>query len=274
MRSIGILVLLGAAIAAAQNATPPATPAESASSGVEAALRDRVTKFYDTQMAGKYRQAEQYVAEDTKDYYYNLNKVPIIKYEITKVAFSDNFTKAIVTIRIEREFAQAMIPKMRLKTQDNTNWILENGLWCWRVDQTIMQTPFGNVRRATPDQVAAARGAMPPTGLPSVKQMMKSVGVDKSEVTLGARKTEEVVVTNSMPGVVALALDAPDTPGLEAKLDRDDLGPGGAARVLLSYNPAEGAAEQKDVTVNVIVRPTGQVIPITVKLKPAATAAK
>ncbi len=266
MRTIGILLLLGAGIAGAEQSTP--APPE-----IDAALRDRVTKFFQAEVNGKYRQAEQYVAEDTKDYFYVLTKIPLVKFDITKIVYSANFTKAAVTVRTEREISVALIPKMKMNNQESTDWKIESGLWCWTVDQNIVKTPFGDMRRSTATAVdsSSATSQLP---IPSAADMTKSVAADKSEVELGERKTDQVVLRNSLPGPITLSLNAPPAPGLEVKLDRSAVAPNGTARVLLSYDPAANGATEGTVAVTVMIQPTQQVISIQVKLKPDGAAAK
>ena len=275
MRTISVLLLLGASIAGAAQNTPAGPPEATAPPEIDAALRDRVNKFFQAQVNGKYRQADQYVAEDTKDYFYALNKVPLVQFEITKIAYSANFTKAAVTVRTERELGVGMIPKMKLHNLESTDWKIEGGLWCWTVDQNVFKTPFGDMRRSTTTVPGGqASGAMPQLPIPSVADMTKTVAADKSEVELGERKTDRVVLHNSLPGPINLSLELPATPGLEVKLDLARVAPNGNAHVLLTYDPAAHGAREGTVAVNVLVQPTMQVIPIQVKLKPAGPAAK
>jgi len=274
MRTIGILFLLGAGVAGAAQNTPPKPPETPAPPEIEAALRNRVTGFFQAQMNGKYRQADQYVAEDTKDYFYVLNKVPLLKFDITKIVYSANFTKAAVTVRTQREVGVGVIPKMKMYNQESTDWKIENGLWCWTVDQNIIKTPFGDMRRSTPALPEGQASGSTSPSIPSVADMTKSVAADKSEIELGERKTDQVLLRNSMPGPITLSLNMPPTPGLEVKLDSSTVAPNGTARVLLSYDPAADGARQGTVAVNVVVQPTQQIIPIQVKLKPDGAVAK
>jgi len=274
MRTIGILLLFGASIVGAAQSKPASPPAAPAPPAIDTALRARVTKFFQAQMNGKYRQADQYVAEDTKDYFYVLNKIQLVKFEITKIAYSANFAKAAVTVRTERQLGIAAIPTMKMYNQETSDWKIENGLWCWTVDQNVIKTPFGDMRRTIPVPAGQASGAAPRPPMPSVADMTRSVAADKSEVELGERKTDQVVLRNAMPGPITLSLDTPPTPGLEVKLDRSAVAPNGTALVLLTYDPAADGARQGTVTVNVVVQPTQQVIPIQVKLKPDGAAAK
>jgi hypothetical protein len=270
MRKFAILLVLGAAVACAEQKPASATPAPPE---VEAALRDRVTKFYQAQMDGKYRQAEQFVAEDTKDYFFVMSKVPLIKFDIVKIAYSDNFTKAVVTMRLQHEMAQLFIPKMKMDSLEGSDWKIENGQWCWSVDQTVVKTPFGDFKRPPVAPGAEAAPAQTMT-IPKFSDLTKTVVADKSEIELGARKTDGVVLRNSLPGPVELELDWPGAPGLEAKIEPQDVGPNGTARLLFTYDPAAGDGKEDTVTVNVTVQPTGQVIPIKVTLKPAAAPGK
>src|SRR5260370_17579573 len=60
---------------------------------VEEALRARITAFYQAHVDKKFRQADEYVAADTKDFYYEANKPAYLALEIGKITYSDNFTK-------------------------------------------------------------------------------------------------------------------------------------------------------------------------------------
>jgi hypothetical protein len=169
----------------------------------------------------------------------------------------------------ERDLVQPMFPRMRMNGREGTNWKIENGLWFWWTDATVMQTPFGEMRFPKPLPGGAAPGAGVVPKIPTVKDLTSPVAADKSEVELGARKSDQVVLRNSLPGTITLSLEAPETPGLEMKLDRTEVAANGAARILFTYDPAAaGAKGAQTVTLNVVVQPTNQIIPIQVTLKP------
>jgi hypothetical protein len=109
MRGFSTLLILSAVAALAQTPEPAAPPE------VEQALRARVTQFYELQKEGKFRQTEQYVAEDTKDLYYAMAKTGCISFELGKISYSDDFTKATVIVRCERELRQPVIGTMTMK---------------------------------------------------------------------------------------------------------------------------------------------------------------
>ena len=71
---------------------------------VDDALRARIKQFYDYHLAGKYRQAEQPIAEESKDDFYALSKPELHGYKIGKIEYSENFTKAKVVISARCRF--------------------------------------------------------------------------------------------------------------------------------------------------------------------------
>ena len=280
MRDIGILLLTCVAAAgAAQSASAPAPPGGPPPPLVDAALRDRVAKFFQAQADRKYRQADQYVAEDTKDYFYEVSKTPITQFQIAKIVYSEHFTKAVVTVQLERDISQPMFPNAKVKVPDDSTWKIENGLWCWTVDPTVVHTPFGDFKRPPLPAPGAAPNAVQIPPLPKPGDVNKTVSADRSEITLGPPERGQVVLQNSLPGPIGLALEAPEVAGLEVKLDHAQVGPSGSARVLFTYHPAPGGSQtaggaRREVVVNVVVQPTSQVIPIRVTLGPAAPSQK
>src|SRR6266545_4652975 len=75
----------------------PKPPAE-----VDQALRARVQEFFDLHVKGQYRQAEELVAEDTKDYFYTHDKPKYLSCEISKIDYTDKFTKASAVVTCSR----------------------------------------------------------------------------------------------------------------------------------------------------------------------------
>jgi len=269
MRKFSALFLLGS-LAACMAQNPPAAAAPNAPPDVDQALRDRVTKFFQLQKEGKFRQAEQYVAEDTKDIYYNAPKSSYQSFEITKITYGDNFRKAVVVLKGPREMATPL-GKMKFDTTQESAWKLEGGLWCWYVEPAHdVRTPFGIVK---PSQTAGAPGTPPKPAIKplvsSVDELWKQVSADKQAVRFPANGgSAEVVIRNSLPGSVTLKLQAPPTPGLEARLERDQIPAKASGRVLLKYTPQ--AQKPASTTVNVLVESTNQTIPIQVTFDPPA----
>jgi hypothetical protein len=263
-----LLVLSSLAVCLAQDR--PAAAAPAAPPEVDQALRDRVTKFFQAQVEGKFRQAEQYVAEDTKDLYYNSPKNRYLSFEITKITYSDNFSKAVVAVKAPREVA-SQFGKMRFDVTQNGYWKLEGGLWCYYVDPAQeVRTPFGVLR---PPQAGGVQQAPPKLPvkpmISSVDEIWKQVTADKQDVRFPAKGgSAEVIISNSLPGNITLKLQSPETPGLEARLERSQIPSKGSGRVLLKYTPQ--SQEPKPTTVSVLVESTNQTIPIHVVFDPPA----
>src|ERR1700679_330037 len=87
-------LLIFATLATAAFAQNPADPLHRAPSDVDQALRARITEFFHYHVTGEHRKAEELVAEDTKDYFYDGNKPRYLSFEIGKIEYSDGYTKA------------------------------------------------------------------------------------------------------------------------------------------------------------------------------------
>jgi hypothetical protein len=268
MHRFGAIPLLVMSLGCLAQDKPAATArdaSESVPAEVDQALRDRVTKFYQAHVDGKYRQAEQYVAEDTKDYYYASQKPHYMSFEIKKISYSEHSTKAKVTTTCK--IAQASsFGTMTFNLPVTSDWKLEDGLWYWYTDPNVVVTPFGTMKRSQPGAAQSGEPAPAMTPLVSnVADLWKQVTADKSEVRFGSRPgSSEVVIKNGLPGAISLKLlePAPTVPGLEVKLERNQVPPHQTVRIFFKYTP-EAEAPKKTV-VSIEVQPTNQTIPIQV----------
>jgi hypothetical protein len=227
---------------------------------VDEALRARVHEFYQLHVKGDFRHAEALVAEDTKDFYYTHNKPQYLSAEISRIQYSEKFTKAKVTVLCEQFVMMPGFADKPLKVPTPSTWKLVDGKWFWYVDpDAIRDSPFGKMTAGpTP-----AKGGAP--ALPAIPDnadfLFTQVQLDKHSVTLKTGETETVTVANGAPGVMNISLSAM-LPGVEGKLDRTSLKPGERATVTLR---AAGAA--KPGVINVVVEQTGQFLPIQVNVK-------
>ncbi|HXK04654.1 MAG TPA: hypothetical protein VMS37_19785 [Verrucomicrobiae bacterium] len=254
------LPLLFAFLAGAQDNPFNKPPAD-----VDAALRARIKEFYDLHVQGKFRQADELVAEDTKDYYFNSGKPKYLSYEISRIDYFDNFTRAKAVIMCEMYVMMPGFTDKPIKMPTPSAWKLENGKWYWFVDQEALRdTPFGHM---TPGPMPARPGqSQPPVTNPAAINMspdflFKQVKANKEEVSLAAGESTEVLVANSAPGSMGVTvLVAPA--GIDAKLDKTSIGSNETAVLTI-----KAAKEAKPGVVNLQVDQTGQVITIQIKLK-------
>ncbi len=252
------LFALFAAFAFAQGNDPfkPKPPAD-----VDAALRARVQAFFDLHVQGQFRKAEELVAEDTKDFFYTRNKPKYLSCEISRIDYTDNFTKANALVICEQYIMMPGFADHPMKVPTPSAWILENGKWCWYVDQDALRnTPWG---RMSPGPYPTKDPA-PPPALPNISTspdfLYKQIQLDKDSVRLKAGESAEVTISNGAPGPMSVSLPAA-LPGIEAKIDKPTMSAGGKA--VLTLRAAKGA---KSGVLNVQVVQTMHLLPIQITI--------
>lgn len=229
---------------------------------VDDALRARISAFYQAHVDKKFRQADRYVAEDTKDFYYEANKPAYLSFHIDRIIYSDNYTRAKAIVTCKMHVVVGFVDQVSMVPTPST-WKLENGEWCWYVDQKAgRDTPFGHW---SPKGESA--GSLPTmAGAPDIQSLWKNVQADKGSVKLNAKAPSSDEVTISSKMAVELRLDAPTVDGLEVTLDRANLKAGEQAKVTFRFEPRENTAPRKAQAV-VHVMPTNQVIAIAVGIQ-------
>jgi hypothetical protein len=251
------LIALFAALAFAQPNDPfkPKPPAD-----VDAALRARIQEFFDLHIKGQFRKAEELVAEDTKDFFYTANKPKYIGCDLTKIDYTDNFTRANAVMVCEMYIMVPGFSDHPMKVPTPSIWKLIDGKWYWWVDQDALRnTPWG---RMTPGPFPTKGAAAPPSlaALPTAESLFKQIQLDKNSVRLKPGESVEVTVHNGAPGVTSLTLPG-SLPGVEAKLDKSALEPGGKA--VLTLRAAKGA---KSGVLTLQVEQTLQALPIQITI--------
>ena len=227
--------------------------------GVDAALRARVQEFFELHVKGQFRKAEELVAEDTKDFFYSGNKPRYLSFEISRIDYSANFTRAKVTVVCEQNVMMLGYTG-QMKVPTPSTWKLENGKWYWYVDQdALLNTPWGRMRPGA----SPGKGAPPPplANIPTSPDFLyKLIRLDKTAVQLRAGESAEVTIASGAPGPLELSLPAA-LPGIEAKLDKGTLPGGGKAT--LTLHAVTGA---KSGVLNIQVEPTMQRLPLQITI--------
>jgi hypothetical protein len=249
---------LSAAFAFGQSNDPfqPKPPAK-----VDAALRARVQEFFDLHVKGQFRKAEELVAEDTKDFFYRGNKPKYLSFEITRIDYSEKFTRAKVTVVCEQYIMMPGFADRPMKVPTPSTWKLENGKWYWYVDQdALLNTPWGRMKAGP----FSEKGAAAPPSLANIPTsadfLYKLIRLDKTAVQLRAGESAEVTIASGAPGPVMLSVPAA-LPGIEATLDKGTLPGGGKAT--LTLRAAQGA---KSGVLNIQVEPTMQRLPLQITI--------
>src|SRR5688572_11257827 len=68
---------------------------------VDEALRSRVSEFLQAHVDGKFRLANEIVAEDSKDMYFAMEKHRYLSFEIVRIDYTNDFTRATVLATVE-----------------------------------------------------------------------------------------------------------------------------------------------------------------------------
>jgi hypothetical protein len=235
---------------------------------VEEALRARVSAFFQAQVEGKFRQAEQYVAEDSKDSYYEMNKTRYVKYEIRNINYSNNFSKAIVLVLTH---AYVAIPGFEGKLAPlplKTNWILADGQWRWHVDPADTKvTPFGKMNPGPyPDPNAAGPST---TSQPAtVESVLSGIRVDKRMAQLKSKEasSDRIEILNGLSGTLSVTLNPIDVPGLQIKFEPMEMKKGEKTVVSFHYEPQD-TIPPSGIQIYLIVNPIHYVIPIYISFR-------
>jgi len=256
------VVALAAVALWAQNAGQPSPqpPPE-----VDKALRARVNEFCELHHQSKFRQAEQMVAEDTKDYFYNSGKPTYVSYEIKSISYNQDFTKATALVLCEQYLPAPGFTGHTVKLLTPFNWKIENGQWMWYFDKdALLVTPFGKMTLAPrPGENATAPGPpTPPPVIPmSIEQFLNLVKADKNSVSLKAGGSDQVLISNGTAGVVNVAI-LQQVRGVDAKLQSAVIPAGGKTALVVHAGEEAGPGVLK-----VGVRPVGRTIAIKVTIE-------
>ncbi|MGA2118973.1 MAG: hypothetical protein ABSH56_30015 [Bryobacteraceae bacterium] len=246
-----------------ENSSPQTSP--TAPPEVEGALRARVTQFYQLEVEGKFYQALQLVAEDSKNSYVSVNKPTIRSFEIESIRFSDDFTKADVVVLVRRLLPLEGFMGHPLSLKDSRHWKLENGQWCYYVDPRagLDMSPFKQLPRPVKDLPPGAANPLPPApgGVPNPLALT----VDKPSVRLNSSgpSSEQVAISNPSPWSVAIILSDPKIGGLTVSLDRSTLKAGEKAMLKIQWSGGVQIPTAQ-ITIAVTVKQTNQIIPIKV----------
>jgi hypothetical protein len=235
------------------------------------ALRARITKFYQAHVDGKFRAADEMVAEDSKDVFFAAEKPHCRAFQIMTITYSENFTRAVVLVSCDTEMPVMMAGRIPVKMPLRSLWKTVDGQWFYYVDPVPDReatTPFGTHKPSDPGQAGVPEG-MP--GAVTIEAVLKMVKADRQEVRFNpaVAGAEKVVITSQMAGSVALRIEGDAPPGLELSFDRMSLRQGQSAALTIRYLAPKGI-QPVDSVVTIVVSPMDQPIPVRVRFGPPA----
>jgi hypothetical protein len=276
MRTLGLTTFLLVSVLAAL-AQSPEQPTEKAPPEVEAALRARVTQFYDDFVAAKFKDAYLLVAEDSQDRFFQMGKQQYKSCELDLVQFSGRATKALVITKCKGDWlVQGRMLPVTLPIR--SNWALIDGQWYWHYERpTTVQSPF-SASGWVPVPPASKDGSAPllPKDFGAVTQgILSRVSVDKTSVRFSSNQpSQEVVhVRNDMPGEVSLNFQDPGIRGLKVSVGATKLQAHQGTEVVFAWSPDNSAKTPPSATVQLSITPTNQTFPIAVTFESGVPAA-
>jgi hypothetical protein len=242
-----------------------------------------VDKFYGAFVAGKFKDAYLLTANDSQDAFFELSKDQYKSFEIIKIRYGDNFTKAVVVTAIKSDWKWhgVVTPTTFPLT---SNWKVEDGQWCWHyVKPTMAATPFSPTGFVPipPETTDKKPAALPANLAGSAQAVLSKVGVDKATVQLHSyEQSHDVVhVRNDMPGQVTLNLDKLDMAGLKITVGKTQLQAHEETTILFEWRLDDPAIQCLDCAkkmsgrrmVQLHIQPTNQIFPISINFDNSST---
>ncbi len=249
--------------------TAPAAPSGQPPADIDHALRARVAQFYNLIVKHEYRQAEELVAPDSRDFYYEHDKPRYLSFEISSIKWSENFTHAEVVVTTKAPSFMPMSPTPSEQPVTGV-WRLLDGAWYWaplKVSVTdLMKNMYGvptdssagggvfpiSPAADTARAEANAGAARPP--LPSNANLPGGMGqpdsmnlgmtpvvgaglhLDRSSVSIAPSSSEKIGITNGGQGPMTFFILG-GVGGVVATFEPPSIKPGEKAVLTLKAGP-------------------------------------
>ncbi len=235
---------------------------------VDQALRGRVSFFYQAHVDGKFRLADTVVHEDSKDAFFVADKNRCKSFDIIKIEYEEEFTKARVVTAVGTDFFMPGPGKLDVTIPLTTLWKLDAGEWWWYVlprGEEGVETPFGTMKPGAEGDSSSPYHRL--QNMPGVEQIGRNIRVNKTELTLSCSSpsSDEVVISNGMPGAITIQYSVDEIEGVTATLDKKELPGGEDAHLKVSCEPREELAGKR-LSGTIAISPTGHQIPLTITI--------
>ena len=237
------------------------SPLQSAPPKVEEALRARVGQFYTLFRQGKFRQAEELVAEDSKDTFYMTNKARHLGFEIRSVSFSPGAKDATVLTALK--MIMPIMGSTPVTIPIATKWRYVEGEWYLYFRQykpgDTVQTPFGPKKiPAESERLGILANIEKGPNLASLRRMYQVSAKElRFPSSAPGRITQEITVTNRSKGRLSLERRTKDIKGVEIKIAPEQAGPGEKIKASFTYIPAAGQ-QRRNHKVRFAISPISQ----------------
>jgi hypothetical protein len=240
---------------------------------IDEALKARIDTFYNLHMEGKFRQADAIVHEDSKDIFFEAEKVRMRGFKLVTINYEDDFNRAKVVVDLDTEFYFVGFGKMDVHRPLTSTWKRDSGgSWWWYVEKTSSrETPFGlqspgpHPDRRVPGEPSPDLSKLMDTHGIKVKDLLNKITVDKTSIELSSHEVSsgEFTIKNNFDGPVDLAMQADDFEGASFKLDPPRIEPGGEAKLVVTMRP-KSPAKKPTLRVLITAEPLGKTISLLV----------
>jgi hypothetical protein len=280
MRILSLIIFsISGGLALAQ---PPSNAFSQAPPAIDEALRTRVQAFYQAHVDGKFRKADEYVAEDSKDAFFAAEKMRYKSCEVGSISFEENFTKAtaVTACKTEMFFHGEKFP---VTVPFATHWKVDDGQWFWYyIPSNHEDSPFGTMKAGPESEHHMIAAQIPANMAEAAKKILSQVTMDRNQVTIEQDRNskQEVHIKNGLMGNVQVSTDPTGMEGLTVRPEKKDVGPGEEIAVIVEFNFDDPDINCKPclinpgvkppMHVNVHVQPTNQDFPITIVFAHAA----
>jgi hypothetical protein len=240
---------------------------------VDEALRARVEAFYQAHVDAKFRQADQFVEEDSKDAFFVAEKPHYKSFQISKIIYSENFTRATVVTACKNDIAFRG-ERMPVTMPITTHWKLDDGTWFWYfVPPRDAQTPFGAMKLAPGQSDSPTPGSVIPRDpLAAAREILSretsKVTLDRASVTVDQTRSskQEIHLKNELPGPISVSVAGSSFLGLSIKPAKSEVGPGEEIAVMIAFSFEDPKIACKECLVNPGVRPP---VNATIRVEPS-----
>ena len=226
--------------------------------GVEEALKARIHEFYTLWQQGKFRPAEALVAEESRELYYGMQKVPIRKYQLQSITWSDDFKSAKVLMAFQDQSPRTAAYEIMVPSLGT--WKEVGGQWFMVIDVPTT-TPFGPMTFAdyrTQQQPSKPAETAPRPTIETLTLGALRISPQELSIPMEGERTERTItLTNTLPGTLMIEILDPKRPGLDLTLSTTQLGPKAQATLQVTYDPQKGKI-RGPVSVPVLVQPLTQ----------------
>ncbi|MBI1352948.1 MAG: hypothetical protein GC160_01290 [Acidobacteria bacterium] len=223
--------------------------ARSAPPEVDEALRQRVEGFYTHFQKGEFRQAENYLDEESKDAFYNAKKNRIMAFEVKTIKWAEDFRSANVLVACHT--IVPMLGSAPLAVPLASDWRYHDDSWFMHLtkkedvemseDAPVKATPFGQMQAG--QEVVPPGGFRPPPQAPrpTIESLAEMYQVSADAVRFPAAAdepvTRQVKVKNNSMGKLKIERYTRDIPGIEVSVDQPEFDSGVDATISFTYHP-------------------------------------